>query len=151
MPHASNFDQPRGANSPADPGVGGSIVKLAVGVAGQQPAPTGPSAGATGTPTTLAPPAQTTPLATASRPATQVAATQVPMATATTVPVAQTPVAETPIVIVAPPPVAPSPSVVPGMPTTGAHSIEWQLLPLLFALGGMVALVGIRVRPGKRR
>lgn len=147
--YASNFDQAKGTNNPSDPGVGGSIVKIALGVSSQQPAPSGPPASGTGTPTALVPPTSaTTPIATASQAPVQ-STPILPPTDAESIDTA-VPVTATPVVVIAPPPVAPIPSpVTTGMPSTGGGNTALPFAPLLLALGSIVALAGVLVRRGK--
>jgi sugar lactone lactonase YvrE len=121
--YASNFDIERGANAPNAPGVGASIARIDVGVAGMplpftgqsgQPAPTTVPAAST---PTVAPPAPSTP-------------TSTPVSTPEVVP---TPISPEPMPTVEP----------PGMPRTGTAG---SILLLVLLAGGMALIVGYALR-----
>lgn len=134
--YASNFDIERGANSPAAPGIGASVVQLAVGVAGlprvvaggAAPPQQGTVTPVVGEPFVPTPPAAATP----------------PPMTPTPVPTLDTGGGVAPVT--------------PGMPTTGAGPGDsgW-LWAMLVGISSMLVLVGALARraraaaPGKHR
>lgn len=138
--YASNFDVERGANSPAAPGVGGSIAKVDVGTPGLP------------LPVTAAQPVASATAASGTPVATEVAGTPttaVPVATATTVavaPTAEVPTAEVPTAVVAEPTLQ-----APGMPSTGAGDDSWSMTLLIGGvLAALVLVAGLILKSVER-
>ena len=120
--YASNFDIERGANSPNAPGVGASIARIDVGVAGAPLPFTGPSGQPA--PTTVA----TTPTAALPAPSTP-----------TSAPVVSTPEVLPPVLPAEPTPTAEP----PGMPRTGNAG---SMLLLVLLAGGAALIAGYALR-----
>jgi hypothetical protein len=150
--YASNFDIARGANAPNDPGVGASIARIDVGVAG---APL-PFTGATqGTPVATAPAGSPT---VSTGTTTAVAASPTVPAAATTTVAASPTVPSTPVPLptattgVQPTEVQPAPApttITPGMPSTGAGGDSALLYLMLLAVASIL-VVGIAARRSAR-
>ncbi len=155
--YASNFDIASAANAPNDPGIGGSIARLDVGVSGLSVAQAGASASAT--PTAQAAPASSgTPGSSPTPPATS-AATSTPTVgnaasgiatTPTSVPAAEggVPAFATPVAGSGGASLIPTPAPV-GMPSTGGP--ESLLAPMLEALGGALIFAGILAHAARSR
>ena len=125
--YASNFDLPRGANAPPEPGVGASIARIDVGVAGlplpvAQPAPSAPAAA---------------PSAPAASPSTPAASPSAPAAS---------PSAPVPSPAPTTPSTPPAGAVPAALPNTGMEGI-----PVLLLLVGVLALTcGMAIRRSMR-
>jgi sugar lactone lactonase YvrE len=155
--YASNFDIARGANAPNDPGVGGSLARLAVGVTGlplpvtsQAAQPT--TTPAAGTPTVGTPavvtPQPTTPAGTPAASPTAAA----PTATAEPTVAVPTEVPPEPTTVIEPEPIPISTVEPPGMPRTGSGTDNGYLVLLaLLACLGMAALGGAAIRGASRK
>lgn len=133
--YASNFDLPRGANAPPEPGVGASIARIEVGVGGLA--------------LPVAQPAPSTPAAAPSTPATPSAPAVAPSTPATAPSTPATPAAPSTAAAPSPAPAAPSSpagGVPAALPNTGS---TWSPVALLL-LGSLTLLGGVVLRRALR-